>query len=98
MFRQEYSAGSSGDETLRLMLDKLHNIKNTHLRIVSVEYLSFKTRKNPFPFLISRKDLLKRTITFDMMTSDELSEKDKKACYHKATIVATLVTFGINSL
>ena len=36
--RQEYSAGSSGDETLRLRLDKLHNIKDTHLRIVSVEY------------------------------------------------------------
>ena len=31
--RQKYSAGSSGDETLRLMLDKLHNIKNTHLKI-----------------------------------------------------------------
>ena len=97
--RQEYSAGSSGDETLRLMLDKLHNIKDTHLRIVSVEYLSFKAHKTPFPFLISRKDLLKlNTITIDMMTSDVLSEKDKKACYHKATIVATLVTFGINSL
>ena len=40
--RQKYSAGSSGDETLRFMLDKLHNIKNTHLKIVSVEYLSFK--------------------------------------------------------
>ena len=38
------------------------------------------------------------TITIDMMTSGVLSEKDKKACYHKATIAATLVTFGINSL
>ena len=38
------------------------------------------------------------TITFDMMTSDVLLEKDKKACDHKATIVATRVTFGINSL
>ena len=57
--RQKYSAGSSGDETLRLLLDKLHNIKNTHLKIVSVEYLSFKTHKTPFPFLISKKDLVK---------------------------------------
>ena len=49
--RQEYSAGSSGDETLRLTLAKLHNIKNTHLRIVSVEYLSFKAHKtNSFTF------------------------------------------------
>ena len=60
-----------------------------------MEYLSLKTHKTPFPFLISRKDLLKlNTITFDMMTSVVLSEKDKKACYHSSdSLLSELTAF-----
>ena len=60
--RQKYSAGSSGDETLRFMLDKLHNIKNTHLKIVSVEYLSFKHIKLLFLFWSRERICLKLTV------------------------------------
>ena len=80
----------------------LHYIEVRYIEVLL--YLSFKAHKTSFPFLVSRKDLLKlNTITIGMMTSDVLSEKDKKACYHKATIVATafraryfrgVVTFG----
>ena len=59
----------------------LHYIEVRYIEVLlySWLYLSFKAHKTPFPFLISRKDMLKlNTITIDMMTSDVLSEKDKK--------------------